>query len=110
MFQYRIPADDTHTLHLHYRVEVPKPGETAPHQDQVPYLEYSPYDEKGRLNNTLVRAQDEAAWIMQGSITDRTNEHPGVTDVGIIMFRKLWTFGKIAQTWTDVARPARMWQ
>ncbi len=50
---------------------------------------YSPYDEKGRLNNTLVPAQDEAAWIMQGPITDRTDEHIGVTDVGIIMFRKM---------------------
>ncbi len=89
MFQYRIPADDTHTLHLRYRVQVPKPSETAPHQDHVPYIEYAPFDEKGRLNNTLVPAQDEAAWIMQGPITDRTNEHLGVTDVGIIMFRKM---------------------
>ncbi len=68
---------------------VPEPGEVAPPQDVVPYEERPLYDERGKLNNTIIPAQDEAAWVMQGAITDRTTEHLGVTDVGIIMFRKL---------------------
>ena len=33
--------------------------------------------------------QDQAAWIMQGPISDRTTEKLGVTDVGIILYRKI---------------------
>jgi 5,5'-dehydrodivanillate O-demethylase len=88
-FQYRIPIDDTHTKHLLYTVVVPEPGVTVAEQEFVPYVERELYDEKGRLNNTIVPAQDEAAWVMQGPITDRTTEHLGVTDVGIILYRKM---------------------
>ena len=88
-FQYRIPVDDTHTLHLIYTVNVPEVGVTVDKQDVVPYVERELYDENGRLNNTIIPAQDEAAWVMQGPICDRTTEHLGVTDVGIILFRKV---------------------
>ena len=33
--------------------------------------------------------QDQCAWITQGAISDRSTEFLGVTDVGIIMFRRL---------------------
>jgi len=88
-FQYRVPVDDTHTLHLIYALYVSKPGETAPYQDHVPYENSQLYDEKGRLNATTIPAQDEAAWVMQGPITDRTTERLGATDIGIIMYRKM---------------------
>ncbi len=88
-FQYRVPVDDTHTLHLLYTARVPKIGEEAPAQEFVPYEERPLYDEHGRLNSTIVPAQDEAAWVIQGAVCDRTTEHLGVTDVGLIMFRKL---------------------
>ena len=88
-FQYRIPIDDTHTKHLLYTVVVPEPGVTIAEQEFVPYVERELYDAKGRLNNTIVPAQDEAAWVMQGPVTDRTTEHLGVTDVGIILFRRM---------------------
>jgi 5,5'-dehydrodivanillate O-demethylase len=88
-FQYRVPVDDTHTLHLIYALNVAEPGKAAPHQDHVPYEYMNLYDEKGRLNNTTIPAQDEAAWVMQGPITDRTTEHLGATDVGLIMYRKM---------------------
>ena len=88
-FQYRIPIDDTHTKHMLYTVVVPEPGVTVEEQETVPYTERELYDADGRLNNTIVPAQDEAAWVMQGPITDRTTEHLGVTDIGIIFFRKM---------------------
>ena len=88
-FQYRVPVDDTHTLHLLYTARVPAIGDEAPAQEFVPYQERPLYDEHGRLNSTIVPAQDEAAWVIQGAVCDRTTEHLGVTDVGLIMFRKL---------------------
>jgi 5,5'-dehydrodivanillate O-demethylase len=36
-----------------------------------------------------VLVQDAMAWETQGAITDRTQEHLGVGDQGIIIFRKL---------------------
>ena len=88
-FQMRIPVDDTHTLHILYRVEVPPIGEDAPPQDGVPSTELNIYDDKGRVRADSVVDQDQAAWIIQGAITDRTTEALGVTDVGIIMYRKI---------------------
>jgi len=88
-FQYRVPVDDTHTIHMLYMVRLPDEGKTAPPQPEVPFVQRELYDPKGRLNNTIVPAQDEAAWVMQGPITDRTTEHLGVTDVGIILYRKM---------------------
>ncbi len=88
-FQMRTPVDDTHTLHVLYRVEVPPIGEDAPPQDGVPSTELNIYDDKGRVRADYVVGQDQAAWIIQGAITDRTTEALGVTDVGIIMYRKI---------------------
>jgi hypothetical protein len=38
---------------------------------------------------TLVSAQDSMAWETQGPLTDRTQEHLGVEDEGVIELRKL---------------------
>jgi 5,5'-dehydrodivanillate O-demethylase len=38
---------------------------------------------------TIVSAQDSMAWETQGPITDRTQEHLGASDRGIVMFRRL---------------------
>jgi 5,5'-dehydrodivanillate O-demethylase len=37
----------------------------------------------------MVSAQDSMAWETQGPVTDRTREHIGVGDEGIIVLRKL---------------------
>jgi 5,5'-dehydrodivanillate O-demethylase len=85
--EIRVPVDDTHTLHLVTNYRQYKPGE--PPQTVVPYEERPLYDEKGRLVRDYVPAQDAVAWVIQGPISDRTTEHLGVTDVGVIMFRKM---------------------
>ena len=46
-------------------------------------------DEKGQYRLDHVLVQDAMAWETQGAITDRTQEHLGVGDEGIIIFRKL---------------------
>jgi 5,5'-dehydrodivanillate O-demethylase len=38
----------------------------------------------------LVRLQDDIAQIGQGRIADRSKDHPGLADVGVIALRKLW--------------------
>ena len=47
------------------------------------------YDEQGRLVRDYIPAQDAVAWTIQGPISDRPTEHLGVTDVGVIMFRRM---------------------
>ena len=34
-------------------------------------------------------AQDQLAWIIQGPVMDRSTERLGVTDVGVIMYRRM---------------------
>ena len=88
-FQMRIPVDDTHTLHFVYRVRVPEPGEIIAPQAEVPVTFENVYKPNGRVRADWVLGQDQAAWIIQGPITDRTTEHLGVTDIGIILYRKI---------------------
>ena len=85
--EMRVPVDDTHTLHLVTNYRQYQPGE-AP-QTEVPYEERPLRDDQGRLVRDYVPAQDAVAWVIQGPVTDRTTEHLGATDVGIIMFRKM---------------------
>ena len=42
-----------------------------------------------KYDTTIVGAQDSMAWETQGPITDRTKEHLGHADKGIVMFRRL---------------------
>ena len=87
--QIRVPMDDEHTLHLDYMAYCPGPDVEAPEQDYVPYFEHPLFDEAGRPIADYVLAQDLAAWWSQGAIADRENERLGVSDRGVIMFRKL---------------------
>ena len=87
--QIRVPIDDEHTLHLDYFAYSPGPDVEVPPQDYVPYFEHPIFDEAGRPIVDYVVAQDMAAWWGQGEIADRENERLGMSDRGVIMFRKL---------------------
>jgi 5,5'-dehydrodivanillate O-demethylase oxygenase subunit len=39
---------------------------------------------------SLVHAQDYVAQVGQGSRADRAQEHLGRSDIGVILFRKIW--------------------
>jgi 5,5'-dehydrodivanillate O-demethylase len=58
-------------------------------QDRIPYW-YGPIkDEKtGRWITTHVMNQDFVAWVGQGAIADRTQEHLGESDRGVAMMRR----------------------
>jgi 5,5'-dehydrodivanillate O-demethylase len=86
--QHRVPVDDTRTQV--YRINfVPSLTDRSPENADVP-LEYRPLkDENGDYYMDVVSAQDAMAWETQGEITDRTLEHIGHGDIGIVMFRRM---------------------
>jgi 5,5'-dehydrodivanillate O-demethylase oxygenase subunit len=90
-YQIRVPMDDENTLHLWYNAYVPPAGAVVPAHlfekiwsYDVPYL-----DQNGEYLLDMIDAQDVMAWITQGPIADRTQERLGMTDVGIVAYRKL---------------------
>jgi 5,5'-dehydrodivanillate O-demethylase oxygenase subunit len=103
-YQFRVPIDDTHTMHYWYHVITPPAGAEVPAallEDvdtyEVPYL-----DERGEYPLQLIHVQDIMAWITQGPIADRTVEALGVTDRGITLFRKMLQAQlKLAQSGAD---------
>jgi 5,5'-dehydrodivanillate O-demethylase oxygenase subunit len=86
-FQFRVPLDDTHTLHLVLEHQHAVSGVEP--DSYVPYTEHSVYDENGRYRDDYVLGQDQTAWAIQGPISDRTTEALGATDVGIILYRRM---------------------
>ena len=83
-FQIRVPIDDTHTWHLAYQVNFPGNGVKAPRQDPVPAFEVPQ-----REHPDFVLGQDMACWTAQGPISDRTAEHLGRSDRGLLLFRRM---------------------
>ena len=90
-FLLRVPIDDEHTWYVRYTTTVHPAGANVPAQafGSIPVEEHPLYDEKGRLVSTDVPGQDQMTWVAQGPIVDRTRENLGVTDAGIILYRKL---------------------
>ena len=92
--QIRVPIDDTHTAH--WWVMCHQKEEGAPEQRfedipffQPPVIQLDAHDQPQYLLLDSNSAQDLAAWITQGDIADRTGEHLGRSDKGIIMFRQM---------------------
>lgn len=87
-FQIRVPIDDENTWHVWYQTYRPDGG--APPQSSIPVYEIPLVDERGEYLRDYVDGQDIVAWITQGRISDRTKEHLGRSDLGVIMLRKLY--------------------
>lgn len=88
-FEWRVPIDDTATLSVGWFFDR-VPNEMEPFaQDRIPYWHGAVRDEKtGRFINSHVMNQDFIAWAGQGPIADRTREHLGESDRGVILMRK----------------------
>ena len=89
-YQFRVPMDDTHTLHLTYGGSRPQPGEEV--SATVPVRLGDVFDpEKNRFRVATNRdlAQDVMAWVTQGPLMDRSAEHLGDSDRGVILYRRL---------------------
>ena len=86
--QIRVPVDDTHTQV--FRVNfVPSQTEKSPAELPVPFRYSQLKTGPGAYDMRMVSAQDSMAWETQGEITDRTQEHLGIGDEGILLLRKL---------------------
>ncbi len=108
--QWDVPLDNEHALQFRVRF-VPVTGEAARQykehrnaqatKDQMSIAELG----DGVLSGTirfqdmekymcdkiaLVHAQDYVAQVGQGPIADRSKEHLGRSDAGVILFRKIW--------------------
>ncbi len=87
-FEWRVPIDDVRTLHVAWFNDA-LPGAAPFTQARIPFW-YGPITDPatGRWITSHVMNQDFVAWAGQGPIADRTREHLGESDRGIILFRK----------------------
>jgi 5,5'-dehydrodivanillate O-demethylase oxygenase subunit len=87
---WRVPIDDTRTniITVLFR---PSPDGRRVEQPEDPPVTY--FDDcltpDGEYDLTTFYTQDRMAWETQGPLYDRSEEHLGATDRGIVMFRKL---------------------
>lgn len=88
-FEWRVPIDDNNTLSVGWfftRV----PTDKEPYvQNTIPYW-YAPIKDEntGRWITSHVMNQDFVAWVGQGTMSDRENEHLGRSDRGVAMIRQ----------------------
>ena len=86
-FEWRVPVDDENTLSVAwFFVRVPK-GREPYVQNSVPTWKSPIQGEDGRWITSHVINQDIVAWVGQGAIADRTQEHLRSSDIGITMMR-----------------------
>ena len=116
-FQIRTPIDDVRTGHWWVACYPMIEGDAAQTPEDIPF--YRPpvpqLDENDQPVYPELRsnsAQDPAAWITQGAIADRTGEHLGRSDKGIIMFGRCWrttsaSWRTGATRWRSTATPRR---
>jgi 5,5'-dehydrodivanillate O-demethylase len=86
---WRVPIDDTNTR-IYIMVFTPSPDGRLVEQPEDPPIEpQQQWSPDGEYNLTTFYGQDRMAWETQGAIFDRSQEHLGATDRGIVMFRQL---------------------
>ncbi len=90
-FQIRVPADDTHTLHLWYTAYMPPKGvKVSDHLlDKVHVYDVPLTDKNGEYIQDNIDGQDMMVWCTQGPIADRTKENLGASDNGIALYRRV---------------------
>lgn len=91
-FQFRVPVDDTHTLHYFYTVNtpgVPVPSQAGPVTFDIPLPDADATGAPPWDWLDTAPGQDMMAWWTQGPVARRDLERLGVSDEGIILFRKL---------------------
>jgi 5,5'-dehydrodivanillate O-demethylase len=87
-FEWRVPIDDERTLHVAWFND-PVPGAAPFEQARIPYWHGPIRDpQTGRWLTSHIMNQDFVAWIGQGAVADRTLEHLGESDRGVILLRR----------------------
>jgi 5,5'-dehydrodivanillate O-demethylase oxygenase subunit len=87
-FEWRVPIDDENTLSVTWAFNR-VPNESEPfEQNSIPAWWGPIKDDTGRWITSHVMNQDFVAWVGQGVIADRTKEHLGASDRGVLMMRR----------------------
>jgi 5,5'-dehydrodivanillate O-demethylase oxygenase subunit len=86
--EFRVPIDDLNTLSVTWHFSrVPK--EREPYlQPLIPTWVGPTTEENGEWITSHVTNQDFVAWVGQGRIADRSLEHLGASDKGIVLMRR----------------------
>ncbi len=90
--QFRVPIDDTNTVQYAYRT-VPVASGASRKGIAVKHSDLFNADgsliNEGNVLAHNVPPQDMLAWVAQGPISERTQEHLGSSDRGVIMYHKM---------------------
>jgi 5,5'-dehydrodivanillate O-demethylase len=86
---FRTPIDDHNTQIYQFRFAPTEDGTPAKQSGEPPVEFVRTKNNDGEFHLEHFASQDQMAWETQGPIADRTQEHLGESDRGIIMFRKL---------------------
>jgi 5,5'-dehydrodivanillate O-demethylase len=87
-FEWRVPVDDENTLSVGWFID-PLPGGDAFEQERIPCWTAPVVDPAtGHWIDSHVMNQDFVAWVGQGRVADRTREHLGESDRGVLLMRK----------------------
>jgi 5,5'-dehydrodivanillate O-demethylase len=81
-----VAIDDTNTIQFAYRISRREPGAPA---KPLRVKRADLFDEKGRIVPNIVPHQDILAWVGQGPISDRTEEHLARSDKGVVLYHNL---------------------
>jgi len=84
--QFRVPVDDTNTIQFAYRTKRRAPGAAA---KPTPVIHTDLFNKDGKIVADNIPSQDMVAWVMQGPIADRENEHLSASDKGVILYHRM---------------------
>jgi len=87
---WRVPIDDEHTEIFVVHFKLNEDGREIEEEDDPPVETMAPLvlpDGEHAMDTFF--SHDKMAWETQGSIVDRSKEHLGESDRGIILFRKM---------------------
>jgi 5,5'-dehydrodivanillate O-demethylase len=90
--QIRVPFDDTTSRFMLYTLHHPEGVTEYPEQkpEEIPHYEMEWMDENGNYVVDYIEGQDIMAFATQGAVTDRTQEHIGKSDIGVVMLRRMY--------------------
>jgi 5,5'-dehydrodivanillate O-demethylase len=86
---FRTPIDDHNTQVFQFRFSPSKDGQPVTQPENTPIEFVGTTNEAGEFHMDNFTSQDHMAWETQGPLADRSKEHLGEGDRGIIMYRKL---------------------
>jgi 5,5'-dehydrodivanillate O-demethylase len=90
VIHWRVPIDDRHTRIVWF-IFTPGAADADPSAD--PPADYAPSFKNDGGEYELIKyafaSQDMMAWETQGAVVDRSQEHLGTMDRGVVLYRKL---------------------